>query len=189
MLGSTERESWLAAARIRPLPAALLAVALAAPLVIRFGWRADLPAFLGLAAAGAVLSRVDLGLRRLPDALTLSAAVATFTLLGLAALQLGSGRLLHALLGMLALSGFYAVLWFIAPRQVGLGDVKLALSIGLALGWLGLRAFVLGLILIHAIGLACAIMVLASGRAGRRDELPFGPIMLGGTFVAVLICA
>jgi hypothetical protein len=43
--------------------------------------------------------------------------------------------LVRAVIGGAALAGFYLALWLIFPDQLGLGDVKLAASIGLVLAW------------------------------------------------------
>jgi hypothetical protein len=38
-------------------------------------------------------------------------------------------------IGAAALAGFYLALWLVFPDQLGLGDAKIAASIGLVLAW------------------------------------------------------
>ena len=45
--------------------------------------------------------------------------------------------LLRAFLGGLALAAFYFLLVIISPSGMGLGDVKLAASLGVLLAWFG----------------------------------------------------
>jgi leader peptidase (prepilin peptidase) / N-methyltransferase len=87
--------------------------------------------------------------------------------------------------GLLAYGGFYFVIAMIAPRGLGMGDVKLAGLIGLVLGSLGLRYVgVAAGAAILAGGLG-AIAALALGR-GRKAAIPFGPYLAAGALVAIV---
>ena len=66
---------------------------------------------------------------------------------------------------------------------MGMGDVKLALVIGIVLGALGLRyvgVAAAGAVLFGGIG---GIVALATGR-DRKSTIPFGPYMAAGAVVA-----
>jgi leader peptidase (prepilin peptidase)/N-methyltransferase len=173
----------------QPVLVAVVAVAVVALITVRLGWRPDLPAFLFLGVIGTMLSFIDVALKRLPDPLTLPGAAGVAVLLALACLDVGFDHFLGALYGMGALFVFYAVQWFIAPGQIGLGDVKLALSLGLVLGWLGLQAFILGIFAIQVLGGLWALGLIISRRGGLKSSMPFGPFMLAGTLLAVLVYA
>lgn len=190
MTQTSPRDPWFDPVRRRPVPVALAALAVLALLAWRTGPRPDLAAFAVLGLVGTLLAFIDAELLRLPDPLTLPLLPSLTALLGLAA-ALGSdgGTFRGALYGMGALLLFYGLLWFIAPSQIGLGDVKLAPSLGLALGWLGLEAFVTGVVAIHVLGGLWGAALLATGRAGRGSSFPFGPFMLAGTLAAVLLHA
>jgi leader peptidase (prepilin peptidase) / N-methyltransferase len=131
----------------------------------------------------------DAAVRRLPDPLTGAACAGTLLLLLLAAAS-GAGpwsALLRALAGGLALAGFYFLLVLISPSGMGLGDVKLAASLGVLLAWFSwptlLAGAVTGFLLAGLYGAA----LLVTRRATRKHQLPFGPFMIAGTLAVLLI--
>lgn len=68
-----------------------------------------------------------------------------------------------------------------------MGDVKLAGVIGLVLGWVGWSALAVGALAAFLLGgLAAAILIVAR-RASRTSGIPFGPWMLGGAWVGILL--
>lgn len=143
--------------------------------------------YLVVAALGVAMAYVDLREHRLPDWLTLSAAVVAAVGLGIAAATTGEwdayGR---ALLGALAVGGFYLVLAVARPADLGLGDVKLAVTLGLVLGWVGWGVLVVGVFLGFLLGGLVAVALIVARRAGRRSALPFGPFMLAGALIAIV---
>jgi leader peptidase (prepilin peptidase)/N-methyltransferase len=162
---------------------ALLFLAMA----LRFGWSAELPAFLYLTAVGVALAAIDIDTRRLPDALTLPSYVVGGGLLALAeAVDDTWGTLLRALLGMVVLYTFYFVLMLVRAGGMGFGDVKLAGVLGLYLGWLGWGVLAVGAFLGFALGAVVGIGLMLAGRAGRKSAIPFGPFMLVGALIAIL---
>jgi leader peptidase (prepilin peptidase) / N-methyltransferase len=150
----------------------------------------ELAAFWWIAAIGVALVFIDVAVHRLPDRLTLSAFAGALVLLGTAALldQRLSGFGLAVLYG-LALALCYLVLVLVYPAGMGLGDVKLALVLGLALGWFGGVVVVLGAAAGFLLAGAYAAVLLALRRVGRKDSIAHGPAMLGGALVAVLLVA
>src|SRR6185437_4542997 len=140
-----------------------------------------------LAAAGllagwpqrAVITRLDVSPR--PPAL--AAGAVTAVLLG--ALEGSWSALVRALLGGLALAGFYLLLMVISPSGMSLGDVKLAASLGTLLAWFGWRLLLAGGFAGFLLGGIYGIALLASGRATRKQPIPFGPFMIAGAVLAV----
>jgi leader peptidase (prepilin peptidase)/N-methyltransferase len=174
------------------LPAVAISAAVVAGLLAwRFGMAAGLPAFVWLGLVGVPLGFVDVALKRLPDLLTLPSYPLGLLLLGLAApfTHDGGGRYVHALVGMAVLFLVFAVQWFAAPGQIGLGDVKLSGVLGLYLGWLGLGAWIVGVFAMFVLGGAVSLVLLVTRRATRKSTIPFGPFMLLGTLVSVLLYA
>ena len=180
---------WFEPVARRPARVAVVAAATLALITWRIGPDAALPAYLYLGAVGVVLAFIDVAIRRLPDPLTLPSYAVAAALLGVAATFTHDGgtRYVHALAGMGALLAFYAVQWFFLPGQIGLGDVKLAGVLGLYLGWLGLGGVLLGVFAIHLLGGLYAGALLAARRTTLNATIPFGPFMLAGTLVAILL--
>lgn len=136
----------------------------------------------------AVMTVIDLRELRIPDKLTRPAMVLAIPLLALSLLSDWSDlSLLRALLGALAMGGFYFVLFFIYPAGMGFGDVKLAPIIGAQLGFFGWVPEIRGLIAAYLIVGPVAIALLIFGRARMKTGFPFGPFMAIGAIVALVL--
>jgi leader peptidase (prepilin peptidase)/N-methyltransferase len=59
--------------------------------------------------------------------------------------------------------------------------------IGLLLGWFGLNAWLIGLLAAFIVGGLIAIVALVLRRVTLRGSIPFGPSMLVGAFIALLL--
>lgn len=152
----------------------------------------------GYLAALAVLAEVDLAEHRLPNNLVgpLTGAVALWLV---AAGIVGDdvGRSVRALaVGLAVAVAFLAVAMV---GDLGMGDVKLALPVGMVAGWLGARA---GEATVVATGLSAAVGAAAligrrwsrSRQADRdgsaaRPRLPFGPFLALGALAGLLAAA
>ncbi|MFF8712153.1 prepilin peptidase [Streptomyces sp. NPDC015184] len=169
-----------------PVVTALSCAALAAAT----GARPELAVWLLLAPVGVLLATIDRRVHRLPDPLTLPAAGAVTVLLGAAALlPEHGGSWLSGLLGGAALGGFYFLLFLINPNGMGFGDVKLALSLGVALGWYGWAVLFAGGFAGFLLGAAYGFGLMVLRRAGRRTGIPFGPFMITGALLGILLGA
>ncbi|MFJ4968069.1 prepilin peptidase [Streptomyces sp. NPDC088755] len=171
---------------LAPLVTVLVCVALAAAT----GARPELAGWLLLAPVAVLLATVDRRVHRLPDPLTLPLAAAAVLLLGGAALLPGhAGSWASGLLGGLVLGGFYLLLFLINPNGMGFGDVKLALALGVALGWYGWQVLFLGGFAGFLFGAAYGLGLVLLRRAGRRTGIPFGPFMIAGALTGLLLGA
>ena len=94
--------------------------------------------------------------------------------------------LVRALLGGLALAGFYLLLMVISPSGMSLGDVKLAASLGTLLAWFGWRLLLAGGFAGFLLGGVFAGALLVSRRADGKQPIPFGPFMIAGAILAVV---
>lgn len=154
------------------------------------GVAAVLPALLVLAVAAVLLAVIDLQHRLLPDRVVLPATLLVALLLTGAAAAGGDwSPLARALLGAVVLFAAFLALALLAPGQLGMGDVKLAALLGLALGWFGWPAVLLGALAAFVVQALAAVVLLAARRVTLRSDLPFGPAMLLGAAVAVALAA
>jgi leader peptidase (prepilin peptidase)/N-methyltransferase len=165
----------------------VLAVALAGALALG-GLRPATVAFAWAAAAGVVLAAVDLAVHRLPDRVTFPAGAGIAAALLVDAAVLGTWpALLRAVLAAGAAFGLAALGALVSPRGLGYGDVKLLGLLGLVLGWVGWGALVAGVFLGLLTGAVVSLVLLATGRAGWRTALPFGPPLLVGAVLALAL--
>ncbi|RWZ50032.1 prepilin peptidase [Labedella phragmitis] len=146
-----------------------------------------LVAFLYLAAVSLALGLIDLDLHRLPDRIVLPAYVVLTVLLGASALLDGRPEALgRAVIGAAVLAVFYLILATVKPGAMGLGDVKLAGVLGLALAWLGWPQLIVGAFGAFLTGGLFAVSLLVTGRARRGSGIPFGPWMLLGAWIGAV---
>ena len=85
------------------------------------------------------------------------------------------------------LAGFYLALWLIFPDQLGLGDVKIAASIGIVLAWGSWSELFLGALAGALLGAAYARVLSARRGPTGPVYLPLGPFLLAGAFVVIAL--
>jgi leader peptidase (prepilin peptidase)/N-methyltransferase len=141
------------------------------------GLERDLPAFLALAFVALILTVIDIEHRRIPNAIVLPAIPVFVALLTLAGEW---GSLSRAVVAGAALFAFYLAIALVTPRGMGMGDVKLAALVGVALGWIGWDALVVGAFAAFVLGAFGGLIMIASRGGSRKTAIPFGPWMLLG---------
>ncbi|MEV5599149.1 A24 family peptidase [Streptomyces sp. NPDC052496] len=159
------------------------------------GPRPELAAWLAVAPVAVLLAVVDWRVSRLPDVLTLPLAGGAVLLLGAAGwADAAAGTWGGALLGGLALSGFYFVLYLVNPAGMGLGDVKLAIGLGVTLGWYGWAILITGAFagLLFGALYGCGVLLRRARAVDRRGDglkqaMPYGPFMIIGALLGVLL--
>ena len=143
-----------------------------------------------LAVCTVALAWIDIATLRLPDVLTAPAYAGTVVLLLAAAAASGQWPvLLRALLGGVALAGAYLSLALISRGALGLGDVKLAASLGTLTAWYGWPELVAGVLAGFLLGGIYGAALLVRQRAASQRRIAFGPFMVAGAFLAVLAAA
>ncbi|MDX6479866.1 MAG: leader peptidase (prepilin peptidase) / N-methyltransferase [Gaiellaceae bacterium] len=85
-------------------------------------------------------------------------------------------------LGALGASGFLFAAALIAPRGMGMGDVKLALVLGAMLGTTVAVGMFVGLL---AAMVPAIVLFMRLGAGARKVKLPFGPFLAIGSVVAL----
>lgn len=131
----------------------------------------------------------DLEKFRIVDRLNIRGSVVLAVALGVAALVDGSlDSLWRGLAGATAYFAGASVLWLLVRgRGFGMGDVKLAPQLGLfsafvSWGTLGWAVFATALI-----GGVIALVMIALGAAKMKTELPYGPPMIIGAWLAIVM--
>jgi len=145
----------------------------------QLGPAADFLIAAALLAALIAITAIDLQHQIIPDVITLPGIV-----VGVAASLVG-GRVtwIESVIGAAVGGGIFLVIILVSGGGMGGGDMKLGAMLGAFLGWkLGLLALLLSVLS----GGAVAIALLALGRKGRKEAIPFGPFMALGGAVAVL---
>ncbi|WP_434811679.1 prepilin peptidase [Microbacterium sp. bgisy189] len=143
-------------------------------------------AYLYLAAISIALALIDLDVRRLPNAIVLPAYPVMLGLFLIASLCCAQwDAMLRAVVGGAALYTFYLLLRLIRPGGMGGGDVKLAGVLGIALGWIGWGALIVGAFAGFLVGGIVGIALMIGRRAGRKSAIPFGPWMLVGAWIGI----
>jgi leader peptidase (prepilin peptidase)/N-methyltransferase len=139
-----------------------------------------------LGAALVAVSVIDLQLLRIPDRVTFPALAIALPLVGLVSLRYDDGdAFVAALIGGVAYFVLLLLPHLVYPRGMGFGDVKLALVMGLYLGWLGWsETHPLGgpiQLVLYGLMLGCLLGVVFGVISGlvtrRRGEFPFGPAL------------
>jgi leader peptidase (prepilin peptidase) / N-methyltransferase len=186
-VAATPRPLWRVVRRPPLLEVAMAAVWALLALRVWPAHPAALPAYLVLGFACVTLAVIDLDTRLLPDRITIPAFALVAVLLLVASLvEHDLGRMLRGLEAALAGSAGLLVLVLISPGGMGRGDVKFALVLGLALGWLGWDALLAGFAAAFLIGGVAALVAVLVLRMGRKAHIPFGPWLAAGTLLAIL---
>lgn len=145
-------------------------------------------AFCWLGAHGVAVALIDVAVRRVPNVLAVSAYAGVVALLTVASVvEHHPAALLRAAVAGIGLVAFYGLIALGSRGGLGMGDVKLAASLGTALGWISVTTTVagtlVGLLLAAAFGLAAIVV----GRLRRREQFALGPFLVLGTMTALLV--
>ena len=121
------------------------------------------------------ITLIDLDHRIIPNKITYPGFVLGVALIAV----LDTDSLVEHLIASAAAGGFLFVAWFLYPRGMGLGDVKLAFVLGIYLGRAVAPAMFTALIAGSLIG--ALIIARVGAEKGRKTAIPFGPYLaLGG---------
>jgi leader peptidase (prepilin peptidase)/N-methyltransferase len=167
-------------------------------LAVQYGDTYALVPLLVLAACLVTVSVIDLQLQRIPDRITFPTLAIAVPLIVAVSLHYDATETIRAaLVGSAAYFLFLFVTHLVYPAGMGFGDVKLALVMGLYLGWLGwdpdfpvagpvrlvLYALMLGCVLGVVFGLTMRFVTKA------RGAFPFGPALAVGCYVVILFAS
>jgi leader peptidase (prepilin peptidase)/N-methyltransferase len=154
----------------------LLTAVLIAGCVLAFGLSAEAAVTAFFCAVLVTVSAIDLERRIIPNRIVVPATV--IVLLANTARDVSP----QWILGGLAASGFLLVAALIYPAGMGMGDVKLALLMGAALGKTVGVALMAGM---FASMVPSIVLFARHGKAARKMGIPFGPFLALGSVVAL----
>jgi leader peptidase (prepilin peptidase)/N-methyltransferase len=147
----------------------------------------DLAVLVPFAVALLILLATDLDQRLLPDLLTLPMIAVAAVVLVLGWSPLLAGKELAIVSGVAAAIGAPAFL-FVTDKllrgALGGGDLKLAVSLGLLCG---VTRFFVGFLLASVVFAVVLLVLIALRRLSLRTAVPFGPVLIGAAFLAMLL--
>jgi leader peptidase (prepilin peptidase)/N-methyltransferase len=133
----------------------------------------------GVAVVLVWLAGLDLEYRLLPNRIVLPAVLTTLA----AQSALAPGRSVELVAAALGAATFFLVFAVARPGALGMGDVKLALLLGTALGQGVVPALAIGC---GAIAIAAGGLAVVHGRKALRMTIPLGPFLAFGALVVLL---
>jgi leader peptidase (prepilin peptidase)/N-methyltransferase len=172
----------------------VVTAALWALLAWRVGGTAEwtlLPALLTFTTVSVALTWMDADVHRLPTGLlTPATALVAAQLVLSAVVTRDAGPLVRGVVAGVALAGVLLALALAASvvgSAFGLGDVRLGLLLGLVTGHVSAWCPVVAVYAAFGLGGLWALGRLLTRRAGRRTAIAFGPWLLAGAHVALLV--
>jgi leader peptidase (prepilin peptidase)/N-methyltransferase len=138
----------------------------------------ELPGALLLIAALVAVTMIDLDHQIIPDVVTLPGIAVGLAL----SLLTGRPNWLAALLGVLVGGGVFFLIIVLSGGGMGGGDMKLGAMLG---AFLGAKPLLVAILAAVCMGGVVAVCLLALGRRGRKDAVPFGPFLALGGIVAL----
>lgn len=114
----------------------------------------------------------------IPDKVIYPAIIIAF----LFSLPLLMSDLSFVLSAFLAGGFFLAIVLITRGKGMGIGDIKLGFLMGLLLGW---PHIVTALFLAFILGSVVGVLLILLGKKGLKSEVPFGPFLITGTFLAL----
>lgn len=159
--------------------------------VIGVDWRI-LP-LLGVIPAGVAVSAIDVRTMIVPTRIIWPACAFVVALSVISTVADGELLwLLNAALGVAFLAGPLFLLWFVLPRGMGFGDVRLAVLLGWTMGFYSgsepASALIMALVVLFAASvIGLVVGIVAFGARGRKAQVPWGPSLFAATLLGVAL--
>lgn len=139
------------------------------------------------AVCGTALAFIDAKEHRLPNRVVYPWAGITFGLLALVTFLLTDISALGRAVGAgLTWALLFFLVRLIHPPAIGMGDVKLAVVLGMYSGFIGWQTFLAALALSFLLGGLISLWLVLTRRAQSTSRIPFGPFLILGTALALI---
>ncbi|CAN5894750.1 hypothetical protein BH23ACT5_BH23ACT5_19700 [soil metagenome] len=172
---------------MRPIVFSVLFSLVAAGFAAVLGPVAVLPSYLFLGGMSLVLFLTDVDHKRIPNRITYPGTPLAAALLVTGAVIDGTAAHLgRALAAAAVYTGALFLVYLVSRGGFGFGDVKLAVPLGLFLGFLGWSHLVVAAFATAFLGGIFAVAAVVGGGAGGKSEIPYGPPMIIGAWVAII---
>ena len=169
-----------AADKRAPIPAGVLAAVAAGLVLATYPLGADAVIVAFVAVVLVAIAAVDIRSLTIPNRIVLPATAIVLV----ADMIFIPGRAIEFLLAALVGGFLLLVPNLISSSMMGMGDVKLGLLLGAALGWGVIGA--LAIAFLATVPFAIAVLV-RGGLEARKAALPFGPFMAFGALVVLIL--
>lgn len=132
------------------------------------------------------LTITDMDMKLIPNRILFPSTGVGLGLLAIGALADGDlSSLPRAVAGGAAYFGFLLLVAVIARGGFGMGDVKLAVLLGLFTAYQGWPPLVVAVLGAFVLGGAVSILLLVFRIKGRKDAIPFGPYLVAAAYIAI----
>jgi len=162
-----------------PLTELSLGLLYAATVLVLWDEPGEVASGLALVTMLAAVTLTDLERRIIPNKILIAGALAAVAIAAVS----DPGDLPERAIAAAAAGGLLFIAALAYPRGMGLGDVKLAATMGLFLGRNVAPAILVALLAGALVGLA---MIAREGAAARKRAIPFGPFLALGGVVGLL---
>ncbi|MFM1778403.1 MAG: hypothetical protein RL741_1021 [Actinomycetota bacterium] len=134
------------------------------------------------------LSIIDIRSHRLPNQVVASMTLTSFSVQALIALtQSQLDRLIAALTTALVTTLVYLLLYVCSRGSMGMGDVKFAFPLGLAIGWYNPEQWLPAIFITFGLAGLVALAGIALKRTSWKSRLALGPYMFAASgFVCII---
>jgi prepilin signal peptidase PulO-like enzyme (type II secretory pathway) len=148
--------------------------------VVRFGFSADALVAAFVVAVLALLSAIEIAQHVVPNRIVLPAAAVVLV----AHVAVYPGRWLEWILAAIGTATLLLLPRVLSPGVMGMGDVKLGLLLGAALGYAVVAGLVVGALAATVYGL---VLVAQHGWKGLKTTIPFAPFLAFGAIVVLFL--
>jgi prepilin signal peptidase PulO-like enzyme (type II secretory pathway) len=170
----------------RTVAAAAVTSVLWAAAAHRFGSHLVVTPFLVFLALAVAVSVTDLSHRLVPRQLLYGGlALIVPLLVVVSAVDHSWSDFGTAAIGGAAAFAVFFTIWFVVPRGMGFGDVRLSGVIGVTVGYLGLVHVYVAFLSGFVLGLVFGLVLMVGSSEGRKTRIPFAPALCAGAVIAI----